>query len=60
MLHAETDAPYVAPVPFRGTRNEPLHVREVYTRIAELRGEDKENVRVQLLQNAKRIFSVTM
>ena len=60
MLHAETDAPYVSPVPFRGTRNEPLHVREVYTRIAELRGEDKENVRVQLLQNAKRIFSVTM
>jgi TatD DNase family protein len=60
MLHAETDAPYVAPVPFRGTRNEPLHVREVYKRIAELRGEDEEVVRVQLLENAKRLFSISL
>ena len=29
MLHAETDAPYVTPVPYRGTRNEPMHVIEV-------------------------------
>ena len=58
MLHAETDAPYVAPVPFRGERNEPLHVREVYKRIAELRGEDNESVRAQLLQNARRLFGV--
>ncbi len=58
MLHAETDAPYVAPVPFRGKRNEPLHVREVYKRIAELRGEDEELVREQLLQNARRVFKI--
>ena len=58
MLHAETDAPYVAPKPFRGQRNEPLHVREVYKRIAELRGEDEERVRTQLLQNASRLFTV--
>ncbi len=60
MLHAETDAPYVAPKPFRGQRNEPLHVREVYKRIAELRGVDEENVRVALLQNAERMFSVAL
>ena len=58
MLHAETDAPYVAPKPFRGQRNEPLHVREVYKRIAELRGQDAEMVRIQLLENTKRIFGV--
>lgn len=59
MLHAETDAPYVAPKPFRGQRNEPLHVREVYKRIAELRGEDEEIVRLALLQNAERLFNIT-
>lgn len=60
MLHAETDAPYVAPVPFRGKRNEPLHVREVYKRIAELRGEDTEFVRLALLANAQRLFGITL
>jgi len=58
MLHAETDAPYVAPVPFRGTRNEPLHVREVYKRIAELRQEDVEYVREALVANARRVFGL--
>lgn len=60
MLHGETDAPYVAPVPFRGKRNEPLHVREVYARIAELRGEDTETVRLALLENAERVFGVSL
>ncbi len=60
MLHAETDAPYVAPKPFRGQRNEPLHVREVYTRIAELRCEDEEHVRIALLQNARRLFGISI
>lgn len=58
MLHAETDAPYVAPKPYRGERNEPLHVREVYKRIAELRREDEEMVREQLLQNAQNLFGI--
>ncbi len=60
MLHAETDAPYVAPKPFRGQRNEPLHVREVYKRIAELRAEDTEKVRIALLENARRLFGVAL
>lgn len=58
LLHAETDAPYATPKPFRGTRNEPLHVREVYKRIAELRGQDAEAVRHALLENARRLFRV--
>lgn len=58
MLHAETDAPYVAPVPYRGKRNEPLYVKEVYKRIAEVRDEDEEKVREALLQNAVRMFGV--
>jgi len=60
MLHGETDAPYVAPKPFRGQRNEPLHVREVYKRIAEIRDEDPEKVRLQLLENAKKLFDITL
>ncbi len=58
MLHAETDAPYVAPVPYRGKRNEPLYVREVYKRIAEIRGEDGEMVRTALIANAERLFGI--
>ncbi len=55
-IHGETDCPYVAPVPFRGARCEPLMVREVYKKIAEIRGEDFEMVREQLLENAKKLY----
>ncbi|OGG59064.1 hypothetical protein A3C89_01495 [Candidatus Kaiserbacteria bacterium RIFCSPHIGHO2_02_FULL_50_50] len=58
MLHAETDAPFVAPAPYRGTRNEPAHVREVYKKIAELKGLDEEVVRSQLTANAARMFGI--
>ena len=52
MIMSETDAPYVAPVPYRGKRNEPSYVSEVARRIAEIRGEDEETVRVALVNNA--------
>jgi TatD DNase family protein len=58
LLQAETDAPYVAPVPHRGKRNEPMHVREVYRRIAEIRGAEEEEIRKALLNNAKRLFAI--
>ncbi len=58
LIHAETDCPYVAPVPHRGTRNEPAHVREVYQKIAAIKGEDEEKVRLQLLENAQNLFKV--
>jgi TatD DNase family protein len=58
MIMSETDAPFVAPVPYRGKRNEPGFVREVVKKIAEIRGEDVEEVREKLLENARRIFSL--
>ena len=57
-IHAETDAPYVAPIPYRGKRNEPAYVVEVVKKIAEIRGEDFEKVRLQLLENVKRAFDM--
>lgn len=58
-IHAETDAPFVAPVPHRGKRNEPVFVRHVYERIADIRGEDREEVRAQLVSNAVRDFRLS-
>jgi TatD DNase family protein len=57
-MHAETDSPYAAPIPHRGERNEPAYVIEVYKKIAEIRGEDFEKVRLQLLLNAKKLFGI--
>lgn len=56
MILSETDCPYITPTPFRGKRNEPLHVREVVKAIARIKGEDEEKVRAQLVENAKRVF----
>jgi TatD DNase family protein len=55
---AETDSPYAAPVPFRGKRNEPMYVREVYEKIAELKGVPLEEVREQLTLNARKVYRV--
>lgn len=59
LIHAETDAPYVAPVPHRGKRCEPWMVQEVYKKIAELRNEDEDVVREQLLENAKSLYKLS-
>ncbi len=59
MLHAETDSPYATPVPHRGKRNTPLHVEHIYEKIAEIKGLEKEEVRLQLVENAKRAFGLT-
>lgn len=58
MLLSETDAPYVAPKPYRGKRNEPAYVVEVVKAIAEIRGEPLERVREQLAANARRVFGL--
>jgi TatD DNase family protein len=58
MIMAETDAPYVAPAPFRGKRNEPLYVKEVYKKIAALRGETEESMREEINTTAIRVFGV--
>ncbi|OIO30419.1 hypothetical protein AUJ77_03150 [Candidatus Nomurabacteria bacterium CG1_02_43_90] len=59
-IMSETDCPYVAPVPYRGKRNEPILVEEVVKKIAEIRSEDFETVRVAMVQNAMRVFGVNV
>jgi TatD DNase family protein len=58
LIHAETDCPYVAPIPYRSQRCEPWMVQEVYKKIAMIRGEDEEIVREQLLANAYRMYKL--
>jgi TatD DNase family protein len=55
-LLIETDAPYLAPVPHRGKRNEPAFVRAVAERAAELRGESPEALAQRTTENARRCF----
>ena len=55
-LLVETDAPYLAPVPHRGKRNEPGFVRDVAERAAALRGETVETLTQRTTENARRCF----
>jgi TatD DNase family protein len=57
-LHAETDAPFAAPVPYRGKTCEPWMVIEVVKKIAEIKGLSIEEAREALIQNAKRDFLI--
>lgn len=57
-IHGETDCPYVAPVPHRGKRCEPWMVQEVYKKIAEIKGEDEEIIRKQLIKNAEEFYNL--
>lgn len=55
---SETDCPFVAPVPYRGKRNEPAYVVEVVKKIAEIKGIPVDDVAEQLLQNSKKLFNI--
>ncbi|KKU93795.1 MAG: Hydrolase, TatD family [Candidatus Jorgensenbacteria bacterium GW2011_GWA1_48_13] len=55
---SETDAPYVAPVPYRGKRNEPLYVIEVVKKLAELKKLSFEAIVAQILENAGTVFNL--
>ena len=54
----ETDAPYLAPIPFRGKRNEPSYAARTLEFIAALRGESVESLRRATSRNAARIFKL--
>jgi TatD DNase family protein len=54
----ETDAPYVAPIPFRGKRNEPLFVSYVADYIAKVKGVAPETAARQTTENALRVFAI--
>jgi TatD DNase family protein len=58
MIMTETDCPYVTPVPYRGTRNEPMHVREVVKKIARVKNLPEEEVAQAIMANAKRVFGI--
>jgi TatD DNase family protein len=55
---SETDAPFAAPAPYRGKRNEPSYVTEIVKKIAEIKGLDLETIQKQLLNNAKTLFNL--
>ncbi|TDL30436.1 TatD family deoxyribonuclease [Jeotgalibacillus sp. S-D1] len=57
-LLIETDAPFLAPHPYRGKRNEPSYVKLVAEQIAELKGITVEEVGNQTTKNAKKIFKI--
>ena len=55
-LLVETDAPYLAPVPFRGKRNEPAHTVHTAAVLAELRGLTPEVLAAQTTANFRALF----
>ena len=57
-MHAETDAPFVAPVPHRGKQCVPWMVEEVVGRIAEIKGASIDECAHTLLGNTKRLFAL--
>lgn len=55
-LLLETDAPFLSPVPYRGKRNEPVHLIEIAKKIAEIKETDLETVAYLCTENSKKLF----
>ena len=53
----ETDAPYLAPMPYRGKRNEPAYVAETAKVLAETRGISADDIARQTTENFFRLFN---
>jgi TatD DNase family protein len=53
----ETDAPYLAPVPHRGKRNEPAYTKIVLATLCALRGEEAADMSAATTRNAERVFA---
>lgn len=58
-LVLETDSPYLAPVPFRGKRNESSYVKRVAVKLAELYGVEIGEVEWQTTANALKVFKIS-
>lgn len=56
MILTETDSPYLAPEPVRGTVNSPKNIPYIVERLAGIRGTDKEELAARIMQNAKTLF----
>lgn len=59
-LLIETDSPYMAPTPLRGTQNKPVNVEYVARKIAEIKGLSYEEVAQATLKNACRFYGVEL
>ena len=59
-LLVETDCPFLAPVPYRGKRNEPAYVVEVARCLAELRGVETEEIARITTENFKRFLRIAV
>ncbi len=57
-LVLETDCPYLAPVPYRGKRNEPAYLPLVLHRVASLLGQSPEVVAATTTRNARELFQL--
>lgn len=57
-LVLETDAPYLAPVPHRGKRNESAFVKDTLVKVAEIYGQSPETMAEQTANNALRLFGM--
>ena len=57
-LMIETDAPYMAPEPYRGKRNSSLYVHRMAQTIAEIKGISPEEVAKITMENGKRFFAI--
>lgn len=59
-LLIETDAPYLAPVPYRGKQNQPSYVVEVAKHLASIRGQSLEKIAQISTDNFKRLFKLDL
>ena len=57
-LLVETDCPFLAPVPYRGKRNEPAYVVHVAEKLAQIRNESMETIAQQTSENACKVFNL--
>jgi TatD DNase family protein len=57
-LLAETDAPFLAPEPYRGKRNEPAFIARTFEVLARLRNVDRDALGAQIAANAARLFQI--
>ena len=57
-LVLETDSPYLAPIPFRGKRNESSYILNVVDKLASLYGLSSEQIALKTTENSKAIFGI--
>ena len=57
-LLTETDSPYLAPHPYRGTQNSPRYIPLIAAKIAEIKGIEVEELKTNVRENAKRLFKI--